>query len=75
MAWVLDYLLEPCAPYWYDNSEWGKADWQWAPPGWSCTYVAEGSDAVVAVTHPTWGMVFFGLLLVAFPLIAARRSA
>lgn len=80
LAWYLVRVgldsMEPCAPYWYDESSWGSASWQWAPPGWTCTYLAEDSDtAVTVVTNPTWGPVVVGLLLLALPVyaLAARR--
>jgi len=68
----------PCEQYWYDGSAYGQAAWQWAPPGWSCTYVAQDSEsAITVVTQPSWNPVLIGLLLLALPAyaFAARRRS
>jgi hypothetical protein len=73
---LVDLLISPCAQLWYDGSGYGEPAWQWAPPGVSCTYFAEGSEtAITLVTYPSWGPVVIALLLLAFPIAATRRRA
>lgn len=72
---LLDLVVAPCEQYWYDGSGYGQADWQWTPPGVTCTYFAQGSEtAITVVTYPSWGPLIIGLLLLAFPFAAVRRK-
>jgi hypothetical protein len=70
---AVDAALGPCAAYWYDDSSSGTPGWQWFPPGFTCTYRAEDSDAITVITRPGLEYVALSLLLVAFPLAAAAR--